>query len=240
MVLLDPADIKDEKKQREIESQKRIMSLGVAEAEANHRLNNILAREKTEKARIQAEAEEGIPAMETRKTILLTEVQALEVRKTEALRPVYELQAEAETKLRENNAQGDLIKKKSAQLERDSEIIVERTEALDEMVQENTNYKAKLDKRAKGITDQEAEIKRSAIELGNKWVEFHKTVLAKDAELRDREQKVVSDTKANEIFAQQLKKVEVEQTKQTVAIADKYATLERATKEFERKTNGKR
>lgn len=240
MVLLDPTEIKDEKKQHELEAQRRIASLGAEESAANKRVNDALAREKKEKERIAAEAEQGVPLLETKKTILQTEVAALEARKTEALRPVHEKEAAAEAKRIENNEQGELIAQKLAQLDRDQETLVERTEMVKEQEQENAQTKEKLDRRAKGITEQEAEIQRSAIQLGEKWVEYHEAIITRDNGLKTREQKVASDAKANEIYAAELKKVEVAQVAKDRAIADKYATLERAIKEFERKKNGKR
>lgn len=236
MTLLDPSEIKDEKKQRELESQRRITALGAEEAAANKRVNDLLERERQEKERIALEAGPGLGIA---KSILQTEVEALEVRKAEALRPVTEVLAEAEAKRIENNQQGELIAQKSAQLDHDRELLLDQAEKVKDQEQENTRIKIKLDSRDKKITEAEGELKKSAIDLGEKWVEFHKAVSDNEKNLVDRETKIASDAKANEVRAAELEKVAEQQASEHLTIADKYKTLQSAIAEFERKkTNG--
>ncbi len=238
MQLLTPEDIKQEKSKTADEIRRTLGALQAEESASRKRINNLHDEEKKTKLRIEAESSvEEVSALTSQKESLLSEVAQLEDRKNEALKPVRELERQSQAKLDENIATSNALADKKAVLDDQRDTMLERLDAISDKEQDIAERSASLDRRERGIAGSEAEVKRSTIELENKWVDFYKTVAEREANLESREKSVIIETKANEYRAEELDNVAKQQSEKDREIQDRYETLRRATQEFEEKQN---
>lgn len=232
MQLLDPGKIKDEKKQTEILTQKRILALQTEEAEANRRTNAALEVERNEKKRIANELGIGLPELEVKKTLLESYVPALEAQRAEAMQPVEKLRQEAQVQLDENLKQGKILAGKISNIEQEKEKLLER---IDQQTDREIVFKEKqgeVDRREKTVKAQEAELTRSTNSLSDKWLTYYTTVAKNNEELFKKTSAVEVESEANKVRAAELEKIALDQIEHGRQIKDKYATLESAIKEW--------
>lgn len=235
MQLLDPSKIRDEKKQTEILTQKRILALQAEEAEANKRTNIALETERREKKRIANELGIGLPELEIKKNLLESYVPALEAQRAEAMQPVEKLRQEAEAQLQENVKQGKILAAKINQLAQDKDNLLER---IDQQTDREITFKEKqddLDRRIKTLKAQEAELTRSTNTLSDKWLTYYTAVAKNNEELFKKTAAVESESSANKTRADELDKISMQHREEMRAIDDKYRTLHSAVEEARKK-----
>ncbi len=233
--LLDPNEIKEEKKEGAISSQRLIAELAVEEAKINKDLNILREFAKLETERIKKETDEFVDSQQLRVTELKKEVEGLEARRTEALKPIHQVRGEA-TKLLEEAKQA---LERAEQRERDAEALHEKNldvaEDLHDQKVDLDEREAKIEGKENSAKAEESRLKDSANALANKWVEFHTAGGEANAKLIERENKLKMREEAADIRHREQEERDVALKKEVRAIADKYETLERATKEVKKK-----
>lgn len=212
MRLLSSEKIKDEKDKTEAERLERITKLHDEESSSVKRLNAALEYEKKERARIDDELmlARNAAEAEVRTSVLLQEIHALEERKAKALEPVTALRKEAEkllTEAKESKAKTEAAQEKAerltVELEDKIDSLADREEAISDKEKDLTNREA-------GVQSAEEYIKQSTENLSKSWVEYHREVKGKTADLERREDRVALDAKENETIRIALEKKEAE------------------------------
>jgi len=240
MKLLTPNEVDKEKTRLETERVSRIGKIQKEESESVRRLNDALTKEKKEMDRLKSDTTvaELRAKLNIEKMALIGEVKSLENRKEKALEPIVEREKESEvlisqlkSSLDKVNTRGDALKVREDELLDRIEVVVDRESELP-ILEQN------LEKRKKIIEVSETEISKQTKILGEKWVEYHTQIHESNADLARREKEVEDGNKSNAVYADTLSKKELEQTAHDRQIADRYATLGRATAELEKKTNG--
>jgi len=227
MKLLDPKTIKEEKRAGEVELANRVRKLKEEEGASVARLNEALALEAEEKARIKEdlwlvkkEAELAV-----RKSVLIQEVKALEERKADLLKPVHEIMKEAENRLVEAKRQATEVARRLEDLVSARERLSEGLEALADREVEDAERSQQLNKREAATQAAEEEIKRSTETLGKKWVDFHNEVYSTQEGLRLKEKEIEDARIVNKIYAETLTKFEKELRNLERDVKDRQATL---------------
>ena len=210
MKLLAAEEVKKESNRSDEERKERVRKLIEEEATVTKRLNDILEKEKVEKKRIADERAVDDGQLAVKKSVLAQEVESLEARKAEALKPIDEKRKEAEKLLADaNTAWSDIGKIRAALDERDLSLR-ERAEAIVDRDEESVERAKNLDGREIGVASAENEVKKSTENLSKSWIEYHKQVHDKTAELDSRELRLVASEKANDTFRATLDKREAE------------------------------
>lgn len=234
MKLLSAEAVKSEKDKGEEERVKRIGKLNAEEVAIAKRLNEAREFEKTEKARIADELNlaRNEAEAEVRKSVLVQEIRALNAEKAEALKPIHEQQKQTDKNLKESKRNIELSQKDREATETLRETYEDKIDALTDREVSSVEKDRKLDKREAGVEAAEAEIKRSTNELGQKWVDFHKSVHDQNASMVERERKVEAERIANDEHRAELDKAEVRMVERERGVRDGYETLARAQEEI--------
>jgi len=233
--LLTPGDVSKGKAAAEREANGRVRDLAIEESRlvaSINTLRNEEAEELRKKAEREAERERGFA---DRKGPLQIEVETLEERKRVALEPIAEIRNQAQTILSENEHEKLVLADRAKALKAGEDKLAEEIAQWHDRKQELDEYAVRLDDRQKGIDSQAADTKRSGETLQQKWVEyydaaeeFNKRVEAVTA----RENAAAAAETANKVRAEQLDKREADYQMKDREIADRYATLESASKEI--------
>lgn len=237
MNLLDPNEIKEEKKANADQSQKLIHALSEEEARINKELNLVRESARLEKEKIEAETSTFIESQKTRKEDLIKEVAGLEQRRVEALKPIEQVKTEAETTL--ETAKKALSR--ALQREKDADALHEENldlaDDLKDKKEELHDREQRVEKKENINIVEERRLKDSANTLANKWVAFHEAVNTSNVNFENKEKRIQATEKVLDIRKAELDKRDVLQTEHRRQIRDKYQTLARAIEESKKKYN---
>lgn len=233
--LITPEEVKSGSLRQVREQGNRVRDLSEEEDRLVKRVNDMRELERTEKKRISAELEVDQATLATRKTVLAREVDMLESRKEQALKPAREIEEQAKNILATVIERETAVSQKENDVKQDKEKAIERLEELSDLKQLQDERDEKLDNREIGIGAAEAELKRSAESLGNKWADYHSKaseLVSRETNVTERESFVESGIQANLEYKQQLEAKEKTFADRERGITDGYATLESARKEI--------
>jgi hypothetical protein len=237
MLLLDPNEIKEEKKENIVQTQKRNISLATEEAKLNKAINLTKQNAEKKKAEILKEVDEFVEKQRARADILIKEVELLELRKNEALKPVDDIKKEWEGKLEEVKEVLRETKQGLAQIEEDKEKNLELADKLQDKAEDLALREEKIEKREKGTTAEEKRLRESSNALSDGWVKLHEDTNKVNTEIAKKEQDLRDREKVLDIRGEEQDKREVEQNNHDRQIKDRYQTLERAIEESKKKHN---
>ncbi len=163
------------------------------------------------------------------------EVSKLEARRRDAMLPVEELRKEAEDRIaqvaiREEKVWNDEITNKN-----DLSELVERTQELVGREERVSEKEKELDKRENRVQGAETKAQLGIADLNLKWVEYHKTVNATNADIERREKEIEDGKKANDIYKQSLDERAKELFEKDREITNNRAVLDVAWKAFDEK-----
>lgn len=237
MNLLDPNEIKEEKKATADQSQRLIHALSEEEARINKELNLLRENAKIEKQKIEAETTAFIESQKTRKEELVKEVTGLEARRSEALKPIEVVKIEADTTMEEAKK----ALSRALQREKDAEALHEANldlaDDLKDKKEELHDREQRVEKKENINIVEERRLKDSANTLANKWVAFHTAVNTSNVNFENKEKRIANTEKVLDIRKAELDKRDVLQTEHRRQIRDKYQTLARAIEEAKKKYN---
>ena len=212
MKLLDADKVEKEKDRSEEERRATVKRINDEEIASVRRLNEALAEEKREKTRIAEDLTiaRNSAIAETKKSVLLAEIKSLEERRQEALKPIDDLRKEAQEQFegaKKFNAESQLKLVRAERLREDFE---DKLDSLGDREESVLEKNRELTKREAGGKASEGEVKRSTESLSKQWGEYHKESTAFIADIKSREDKVVTETKANDIKKAFIEKKEAE------------------------------
>ncbi len=214
--------------------EERVRKLNKEETGSVRRLNDALTKETSEKKRIEETLElardEGKAAV--KRSVLLQEIEALEARKAKALEPTSVIKEEARKifeKAKKSFADSKIRSDSIDELKQD---IIERIENVTDSEANAVERHDELNIRSEKILASEAELKKSTKNLGKKWVEYHKEVLDKNAEMERRERGVEDKRKVNESLKKTLNEKQKNILNDRIALEDGYRELNKARKEI--------
>lgn len=239
LTLLTPQQIDQDKNGTANEIQRRVWGLAEEESTLVGNINALRLEEKAIETRIQQREQTNESTYNTRKSILIGEVEELERRRAKAMQPVSKLLEEAKQYLEANKAESEKIGSTYQALEARQSKITEREENLldreDELSSLESKIKGEFTRREQGLIAAETEIKLQTQKLSANWIEYHTAVAATNEVMSDRESRVIMDAKANESVREQLNAQKADQDQRERQLQDRYATLGLAIKEFEKK-----
>jgi len=177
MLILDPNEIKDMKKESADQGQRLVASLSMEEARLNKDVAILRENFKAEKQRIEDELEENKATLSIRRTVLAQEVESLESRKKDALKPVLERLNQANALYESNQKEIIELVARGVKIKETEEKLIEGFEIIKDREDDLKTEESRLQRREKGTIAGENEIKRSSGELATNWVEYHKSVI---------------------------------------------------------------
>lgn len=237
MNLLDPNEIKEEKKGNAIASQKLITALAEEEAKLNKALNLVKENAKIEREKIEAETTEFVESQKTIKSDLIKEVTGLEARRAEALKPVKDVTAEANTTLEEAKTALSRALTKEKEAEALHEENLDLADTLKDRKEELDERERKVKSKEDIAVTEDRRLKDSANTLADKWVQFHTTVTTTNSNFENKDKRIADAEKVLDIRKKTLDERDAFQTQHVKQIRDKYATLGRAIEEAKKKYN---
>ena len=237
MNLLDPNEIKSDKKENADQSQRLIRVLSEEEAKLNKEVNILRENSIAEKDAIKKDTDEFVARETLRKEELTKEVNGLEQRRAEALKPIESIRAEADTHLNEAKQALARAEEKERGADTKYEQNVDLAEKLEEKKDELAEREDKVTIREDRATVEESRLKDSANALTDKWVKLHSETNRINVDFENREKRISDREKVLDIRQAQQEEREVLQTEHRKAIRDKYATLARAIEESKKKHN---
>ena len=235
MLILDPNEIKDTKKETLVQGQRLVHAISSEEARINKSLNILRAEAKIETEKIKDETNTFVQEQKDRVENSTREVVSLESRRTEALKPIQALKDEAETYLiGAKQAIGE-----AQALEEQAKVNLNKyldlAEDLKDREAEISDRDRKTTAREEKVTIEENQTRLGTIAVSDKWVEFHTAVNTANVTLADRELKITDREKVLDIRTAKQDEREIEQNNHDRAIKDKYETLERTIAELKNK-----
>ena len=235
MLILDPNEIKDTKKETLVQGQRLVNAISSEEARINKSLNILRAEAKIETEKIKDETNAFIQEQKNRVETSTREVVSLESRRTEALKPIQAIKDEAETYLIEAKQAIGEAKALEEQAKVSRAEIIDLAEDLKDREAEISDRDRKTTAREEKATIEEKQARLGTIAVSDKWVEFYKAVHTVNVALADRELKITDREKILEIRTEKQDEREIEQNNHDRAIKDKYETLERTIAELKNK-----
>ena len=238
MLILDPNEIKDMKKESADQGQRLVASLSMEEARLNKDVAILRENFKAEKQRIEDELEENKATLSIRRTVLAQEVESLESRKKDALKPVLERLNQANALYESNQKEIIELVARGVKIKETEEKLIEGFEIIKDREDDLKIEESRLQRREKGTIAGENEIKRSSVELATNWVEYHKSVNDFNTRIKEtemRELKITDREKVLDIRTAKQDEREIEQNNHDRVIKDKYETLERTIAEVKNK-----
>lgn len=232
MNLLDPKEIKEEKKQNADQSQRLIIALGTEEARLNKELSLLRENAKVEKEKIEAETDTFVASQTLRRDTLAKEVEALEQRKAEALKPIETVRAEADTYLAD--AKVILARAEGKEVIEDErhEANMELAETLKDREDDLSQRETKVTTREEMVTVEESRVRDGIHKLSNDWVKFHETVNHQNLEFSRREKEIADRETVIDIRTERQNDRDKEMDTRKIRIDDEKATLKSAWDEF--------
>lgn len=237
MNLLDPNEIKEEKKGNAIASQKLISALSEEEAKINKDLNLLRENAKIEKEKIEAETTEFIQGQKTKKEDLLKEVTVLEARRSEALKPIEVVKTEANTTMEEAKTALSRALAKEKEVDALHEENLDLADKLADKKDELAQRERDVESRENANIREDLRLKDGNKKLADKWVEFHTKVNLSNTNFENKEKRIAGTEKVLDIRKAELDKRDALQTEHKKQIRDKYQTLARAIEEAKKKYN---
>lgn len=231
MNLLDPNEIKQDKKDNIVKTQKRNISLADEEAKINRKLNITKQNADLKKKEIIEEVDKFVEEQRNRADLLIKEVDLLELRKAEALKPIDDIKKEWEDKVEEVKVVLEETKVNLAKSEKIKEENLNMADKLTDKHEDLDIREEKLEKRDKGISLEETRLKSSSDALTDGWVKLHEATNKANTDLEKRDNDLKDREKVIDIRKEEQDKREIEQNNHDRLIKDRYATLERAIKE---------
>jgi hypothetical protein len=233
--LLTPEAVKDGSSRQGRELAGRVRDLYDEENRLVNSINKLREEERAEKKRVAEESEKDQATIAVRKTVLVREVESLESRKEQALKPARLVEEEARKVLADNVAYGLVLDGRAVELKTSQDKATEKLEEIHDRKQLLDEREAKLDTREVGIAAAEAEVSRSTLALGDRWVAYDAAVAVsneREVALALREAAADVCVKANDIRAEALDRKDAEQAERERGIVDGYAALEAARREI--------
>lgn len=230
--LLTPDIVKKDGRAQEEERQRRLADLSREEERLIHSVNELRTVEKEEQQRkLDREiSDEG--TLGVRKSVLLAEVEMLEDRKRAAQQPVDDRAKELAERERDLQQQKTILESKVLQVQEEKEELrdyAERVKDKEHLIDERI---AGLDHRELRIAGAEEQVRKSTVELSDKWVSYHTTVSKANELIHKREAQVEAGIKANAVRQAQLDLREQQLEARNRQITDRYQTLISAEKEL--------
>ncbi len=242
--LLTPESLKEGSKVQAQEQQARMRSMAHEEERLIRSINDLQRDEREEKERIKEDVarfrnEAHVKILEIDSTIASKkkEVEALEERRAEAMKPIEEVRKEADERNEKSKEREEVVAKREQAAEALADQNLEELEQLNDRRQLQNERDEELDKREEKVKQEEAISKESLAGVNQRWVEFHEAVAKKDKEYEECEARVSAGEQANTIRANELDKVAADQKENERGLQHRYAILEIAEAEFNRKKN---
>lgn len=234
--LLTPETVKNDSQKQEQEQRVRIRDLSIEEDRLIKSINTMREEERSEKERIETGMVQFRAEAKAERDRLSADVTSLESRREEAMKPIQEIRNEAmEKNARAGEREESVAKRDEALTKAEKEFhefVVEKTEKIRDTEQIHAEREEDLDKRQNRIQAEEDRLKESSTGLAQRWVDFHKAVDAKNAELTSRESAVSAGEQANRIRSAELDKAEIHYKEKDREIKDRYETLASAEREI--------
>lgn len=237
MLLLDPNEIKEDKKQNIVQTQKRNISLATEEAKLNRGINLTKQNAEKKKEEIKKEVDEFVEKQRVRADDLIKEVGLLELKKKEALKPVDDIKKEWEEKLEDIKVVLEETKQGLTKIEEDKEKNLELADKLQDKAEDLALREEKIEKREKGTIAEEKRLRDSSNTLSDGWVKLHEDTNKANTEIGKKEQDLRDRERVLDIRGEEQDKREIEQNNHDRQIKDRYQTLERAIEESKKKYN---
>lgn len=237
MQLLDPNEIKQDKKENIVKTQKRNISLADEEAKINRKLNITKQNASLKKKEIIEEVDKFVEEQRNRADLLIKEVDLLELRKSEALKPVDDIKKEWEDKLEEVK---DILEETKENLEKSEKIKEENLDMADKLADKREDLSIReenIEKRENGLSLEEKRLKSSSDTLTDGWVKLHEATNIANKEIDKKENAIKDREIIIDIRREEQDKREIEQNNHDRLIKDRYETLERAINESKEKYN---
>ena len=232
MQLLTPEKVNSDKGREERERRGRIRELSSEETKITQSLNLARAEDESERKRIADDFAKFEEETLSKKKALQEEVHSLEGRKAEALKPVKDIEREAEAILQANKVREVELDQREQDLSEREDELIEKCEDIDDTAELLKEREREIEKREVSLKAEEERARLSSHSLSDKWLEYHKEVAKANAEMKERENKVLAETEANNIIKKELDKKALEQKEKDREIQDRYATLARAQQEI--------
>lgn len=234
MKLLDPNEIKEEKKESAIQSQKLIENLSIEEARINKELNLLKEESKQQKKTIKLETDAYITEQTERRDILDREVVSLESRRIEALKPLDNTKKELEQSNFALKQGVDALEVEKVKIDTKHEENLDLAEKLNDKEAELGDREAKIISRENKVVSEESRVKDSINTLSDQWVKFHDAVNKNSIVFAEKSSIIKSTEKTLDIRSEKLTHWEVQLNNRDREIRDKYATLERTIKRIKK------
>ena len=224
MQILTPEAAKKGSTAAEDELRARVRDLSTEEERLVSSVNGLRAEEASEKERITAERDRISAEIAEKES----DVIKLEERRAEAMKPVDALEQIAQERVDAANSRHVDLDRREELLVRAENGIIADLEDVHDKVQELDEREDGLDAREDMVKSFEEQTAASAKSLGDKWVEYHATVAAKNAELLTRENAVSTAEATNETARMENIKEAARLRDENRAVRDKYVALEQA------------
>ncbi len=196
MKLLSEKKVQEKRDEKSIELERGVSILKKAEKTLIENVNVLKEKERDLGDSLTTSQNTG--HLDTRKAILLNEVNTLEERKKIALIPVEEIQTKVEAELDEALKQTELViaSKERYEIKNDELVILTENVADKESdLNEKADEIKKEKDRVKSATE---ELKKSTENLGEKWGEYHTAILGFNDDVKLHESRKKKLLKRNE------------------------------------------
>lgn len=235
MKLLGGEQVKKAKKKADLERQERVEKLNTEESASVQKLNEALDSAEKEKEKINQEMEKLRQEVLERGDELREEILVLERKRATALLPINELKKEAETTLKKANKKIDEANTLRGVVERDREWLSEKLEIVTDRETQNVERDKEVKRKEKVIERAELELSNRTKSLSEKWIAYHKDVDVinkKVGVLAQKEVDLQNQQEGNNEFLKSLEKVDQDQKRERIALADGYRQLQKSRDEI--------
>ena len=237
MLILSPNEIKEEKKENIVQTQKRNISLANEEAKLNRDIN--LTKQNADKKKEEISKDvAGFMVREKAKVENLTrEVALLELQKKEALKPVDDIKKELEDKVVILNEKLEKVETGLNQNEKDHETNLDNADTIKDLQEDIEARDEKLKKKEQGAKSEEERLRKSNDSLTDAWVKLHEATSEANTDIDKKSSEIGDRETVLEIRGEEQDKRQVEQNNHDRQIKDKYETLGRAIEFAKEKYN---
>ena len=232
MLILSPNEIKEEKKENIVQTQKRNISLANEEAKLNRDINLTKQNAEKKKEEISKDVSEFMVREKAKVENLTREVALLELQKKEALKPVDDIKKELEDKVAMLNEKLEKVETVLNQNEKDHETNLDNADTIKDLQEDIEARDEKLKKKEQGAKSEEERLRKSNDSLTDAWVKLHEATSAANTDIDKKSSEIGDRETILNIRKEEQDKREVEQNNQDRLIKDKYETLQRTLSRF--------
>ena len=235
MKLLSPSQVKKQKTGSEVINKQRLVELDNQINLKTQELNGLKNDFTPEKQKIVEAFREFEKEYQAKKTSLAAEVRNLELRKQIALRPSQELEREAEVRNTKSKEWETSLVTRELKLEKHEADLKGLGENLENREQKLVSLEFEIYARDEESLSRAEQIRLEEKALSEARLKFNLEVNQTEARLAQKEALLDSQLKANEIAEAGFAKREADLNARERGLRDRYATLERAVTEFNKK-----